>query len=83
VILPEYLKRLISKDITFDIHCTVAADGKVTNVMAPQAKASLEGHLYELAATTARKWIFTPAQVHGQPVSSDYVITFSFRGSKQ
>jgi hypothetical protein len=81
VILPEYLRRLISKDTTVDIHCTVAADGRVTNVMAPRPKPWLEGHLSELAAATARKWLFTPARVNGQPVSSDYVITFSFRRS--
>jgi hypothetical protein len=83
VIVPEHLKRLISKDVSFDIHCTVAADGKVINVVTPPPMPSFEGHLYELAAANARMWLFTPARINGQPVSSDYVIKFNFRRSKQ
>jgi hypothetical protein len=83
MILPEHLRRLISKDITLDIHCTVGADGQVTIVKTPPVKTSLEGQLSALAAATARKWLFTPARLHGQAVSSDYVITFSFHRSNR
>ncbi|MBV9294807.1 MAG: energy transducer TonB, partial [Acidobacteriaceae bacterium] len=31
----------------------------------------------------ARQWVFTPATMHGKPVSSDHTIVFDFRPRAQ
>ena len=38
IIIPDHLKRLISKDIAIDVRCTVAPDGRVTRVTSLSSK---------------------------------------------
>lgn len=78
IVVPEYLKRQISRSISVDVHCVVTAKGQVASVTIAPAKVSLQGQLSVLAAAAARDWTFSPARLHGQAVSSEYVITFSF-----
>ena len=78
--VPQSARRTIQGHIRVGVRVSVDAAGNVT-------RASLESrgpseYFARLARESAQRWRFSPAQVSGQPVASEWILKYAFgRGS--
>lgn len=80
--LPNMMLRLpIYKTTVVEVTVSINPNGKVTKVTPIPRKGEL-GMLVQASVSAARLWKFRPAQLGGQAVASEMVLSFSFAPDK-
>ena len=66
-----------------DVHVDIDTGGRVKVAKLIKPGTDIPEALRDSVLQAARQWVFTPATMHGKPVSSDHTIVFDFRPRAQ
>jgi TonB family protein len=75
--VPRSAQNTIEGRVKVSVQVSVDSSGKVSD--ATLASAGPSKYFAKLALAAARRWKFTPPQVDGQPVASEWVLRFQFK----
>jgi general secretion pathway protein A len=74
--VPRSTRKMIRSKVRVSIRATVTSTGEISSTMLDPPRQSR--YLSRLAMAAIRHWKFRPAQVEGQPVSSQWTVRFQF-----
>jgi TonB family protein len=75
--VPRSAQNTIEGRVKVSVQVSVDASGNVSD--ATLASAGPSKYFAKLALAAGRRWKFTPAQVDGQPVASEWILRFQFK----